>query len=95
MRLLTSMTGMAQMSKVEGASVERGKSAHQLLFQIADDLTDVGVHFHAVFDEAAGVQHHPHTHTPGGRRRARDVLLRRRVSLGQARLLLLLLLSSS
>ena len=28
----------------------------QLLFEIVDHLTDIGVHFHAVFDEAAGVQ---------------------------------------
>ena len=39
-------------------SVERGNCQRvQLLFEVMDDLADVGVHFHAVFDEAAGVQH--------------------------------------
>src|SRR5277367_4909814 len=49
------MTGMTQLSKVEDRE-SSVKSAHQLFFQVADDLADVGVHFHAVFDEAAGVQ---------------------------------------
>lgn len=30
---------------------------HQLLFEVMHHLADVGVHFHAVFHQAAGMQH--------------------------------------
>jgi hypothetical protein len=30
---------------------------HQLLFEVADDLADAGIDFHAVFHEAAGMKH--------------------------------------
>src|SRR5260370_37066113 len=33
------------------------KSAQELLFEITDELAHVGVHFHAIFDETAGVHH--------------------------------------
>src|SRR3974390_2668468 len=32
------------------------ESAHQLFFEIVDHLADIGVHFHAVFHQAAGVE---------------------------------------
>src|ERR1700722_16472383 len=32
------------------------RSAEQLFFEVADDLADVRVHFHAVFDEATGME---------------------------------------
>src|ERR1041385_1210073 len=31
--------------------------AEELLLQVADVVADLGVHFHAAFDEAAGVEH--------------------------------------
>src|ERR1035437_1517788 len=50
------MTGMKGSLKSEGQSPKLKSSARQLLFEVADDLPDVGIHFHAVFDEAAGVE---------------------------------------
>jgi hypothetical protein len=49
------MTGMTKVLSDEEA-VSSAESAHQLFFQVMDDLTDVGVHFHAVFHQAAGVK---------------------------------------
>ena len=36
---------------------EDTRSAHQLLFQIADDLPDARIDGHAVFHQTAGVEH--------------------------------------
>src|ERR1035437_5206473 len=51
------MTGMKGSLKSEGQSPKLKSSARQLLFEVTDDLADVGIHFHAVFEEAAGVEH--------------------------------------
>src|ERR1039458_6106305 len=40
-------------------SAAERRSAHELLFQVADDLPDIGIHFHAVLNQPAGVQHGP------------------------------------
>src|SRR5258706_12404915 len=39
------------------AQITRPKLPQELLFDIANDLANILVHFHTVFDETAGVKH--------------------------------------
>src|ERR1700743_1213663 len=43
--------------EMHGRDARALNSAHQLFFQIADHLPHAGIDFHAVFHEAAGVEH--------------------------------------